>query len=179
MRIIHGFYMVCVYYQVANNFTNNNSLRIFQAIDVAIPIIQFNFYFSLVIWVSTFNTPILDSVFHTLFFSWKRIFKWILHIVNDDQQNATFLAYSFIPNQLYIFQAMSSLIIRSTWLYLQHLILSTVIVAGWCHEWDGTEFHLIHDTSKQQYRWTISDAVNTVKCSWWWAKTSPERCRAD
>jgi len=21
--------------------------------------------------------------------------------------------------------------------------------------------------------------VNTVKCSWWWAKTSPETCRAD
>jgi len=29
------------------------------------------------------------------------------------------------------------------------------------------------------YRWTISEAVNTVKCSWWWAKTSPETCRAD
>ena len=38
------------------------------------------------------------------------------------------------------------------------------------------QFHLIHDTSRQQYRWTISDAVNTVKCSWWWAKTSPEIC---
>jgi len=21
--------------------------------------------------------------------------------------------------------------------------------------------------------------VNTVKCCWWWAKTSPETCRAD
>ena len=40
-------------------------------------------------------------------------------------------------------------------------------------------FHLIHDTSRQQYRWTISEAVNTVKCSWWWAKTSPATCRAD
>ena len=40
-------------------------------------------------------------------------------------------------------------------------------------------FHIIHDTSRQQYRWTISEAVNTVKCSWWWAKTSPETCRAD
>jgi len=28
--------------------------------------------------------------------------------------------------------------------------------------------------SQQQYRWTISEAVNTVKCSWWWTKTSPE-----
>jgi hypothetical protein len=37
--------------------------------------------------------------------------------------------------QLYMFRAMSSPIIRSTWLYLQHLILSTGIVAGWCHGW--------------------------------------------
>ena len=35
-------------------------------------------------------------------------------IVNDDQQDATILAYLFIPNQLYMFQAMSLLIIRST-----------------------------------------------------------------
>jgi len=38
-------------------------------------------------------------------------------IVNDDQQDATILAYLFIPNQLYMFRAMSSPIIRSTWLY--------------------------------------------------------------
>ena len=40
-------------------------------------------------------------------------------IVNDDQQDATILAYLFIPNQLYMFRAMSSPIIRCTWLYLQ------------------------------------------------------------
>ena len=40
------------------------------------------------------------------------------------------------------------------------------------------EFHLVHDTSRQQHRRTISEAVNAVKCSWWWAKTSPETCRA-
>ena len=34
-------------------------------------------------------------------------------------------------------------------------------------------------TGRQQHRWTISEAVNTVKCSWWWAKTSPDICRAD
>ena len=39
--------------------------------------------------------------------------------------------------------------------------------------------HLVHDTSQQQHRWTITEAVNTVKCSWWWAKTSPETCTAD
>ena len=36
--------------------------------------------------------------------------------VNDNQQNATILAYLFIPNQLYMFRAMSSPIIRSTYL---------------------------------------------------------------
>jgi len=35
------------------------------------------------------------------------------------------------------------------------------------------QFHLIHDTSWQQYQWPISEAVNPVKCSWWWAKTLP------
>ena len=35
-------------------------------------------------------------------------------IVNDDQHNATILAYLFIPNQLYMFRAMSSPVIRST-----------------------------------------------------------------
>ena len=97
-------------------------------------------------------------------------------IVNDGQQDTTILAYLFIPNQLYMFWAMPSPIIRSTWLYLQHLILSTDIAAGCCHGCDG---NLIHDNSRQQYRWTTSEAVNTVKCSLWWAKTSPEKCGAD
>ena len=35
-------------------------------------------------------------------------------IVNDDQQDATVLAYLFIPNQLHTFRAISSPIIRST-----------------------------------------------------------------
>ena len=97
-------------------------------------------------------------------------------IVNDDQQDETTLAYLFIPNQLYMFLAMSSPIIRNTWLYLQFLILSTdILVAGVMYEME----HLIHDSSRQQYRWTISEAVNTFKSSWWWAKTSPETCRAD
>jgi hypothetical protein len=25
----------------------------------------------------------------------------------------------------------------------------------------------------------ITRSVNTVKCSWWWTKISPETCRAD
>jgi len=30
-----------------------------------------------------------------------------------------------------------------------------------------------------RHRWTISEAVNIVNCSWWWVKTSPETRRAD
>jgi len=33
--------------------------------------------------------------------------------------------------------------------------------------------------SRQQRWWILPDAVNTDKCSWWWAKTSPETCTAD
>ena len=32
-------------------------------------------------------------------------------------------------------------------------------------EMEPLEFHLVHDTGWQQHRWTISEAVNTVKCS--------------
>ena len=54
-------------------------------------------------------------------------------IVTDDQQDAI-MVYLFIPNQLYMFRAKSSPIIRSTCLYLQLLILTTDIAAGWYHE---------------------------------------------
>jgi hypothetical protein len=40
------------------------------------------------------------------------------------------------------------------------------------------QFQLIQDTSRQQPGWTLPDTVNTVKCSWWWTKISPEACRA-
>ena len=45
------------------------------------------------------------------------------------------LIYLFLMSST-CFGAMSSPIIRSTWFYLQHLILSTDIAAGWCHGWD-------------------------------------------
>ena len=54
-------------------------------------------------------------------------------IVNDDQKDANILDYLFIPNQLYMFRAMPSPIIRSTCQHLQLVILSTDIAAGCCH----------------------------------------------
>jgi hypothetical protein len=67
-----------------------------------------------------------------------------------------------IPSRLYMFRTMFSPIIRSTWLYLQYLVVFTQVAA-----------------SRQQLERTLPDTVNTVKCSWWWAKTLSETCRAD
>jgi len=45
---------------------------------------------------------------------------------------------------------------------------------------ESSNIHLrIYDTSRQRQWGILPEAVNTVKCSWWWAKTSPETCRAD
>ena len=54
-------------------------------------------------------------------------------MVSDDQQDATVSVHLFIPNQLYMFRAMSSPIIGRTSLYLQLLVMSTDVAAGWCH----------------------------------------------
>jgi len=37
-----------------------------------------------------------------------------------------------IPGQLYMFRRMFSPIIRSTWLYLQYLVVFTQVAVGWC-----------------------------------------------
>jgi len=115
-----------------------------------------------------------------------------------------------------MFRAMFSPIIRSTWLYLQYLLVFTQVAAGtsrqqlgwtlpdtvntvkcswwWAkHRFINVEltsnnilltiyidlFQLIEDTRRQQLGWTLTDTVNTVKCSWRWAKTSPKTCKAD
>jgi len=80
------------------------------------------------------NKEILQSIYP---FCRQRFYSDI--ILNDDQQDAIILGYLFIPNQLYMFRVMFSPIIRSTWLYLQHLRLSTGIAAGWYHGWEGIE----------------------------------------
>jgi len=53
---------------------------------------------------------------------------------------------------------------------------STILLLAGVMDEMVRQFPLIHETSRQQYRWKISEVVNTVKCSWWWAKTSPETC---
>jgi hypothetical protein len=84
--------------------------------------------------------------------------------VNDDQQDATTSVYLFIPNQLYVF---------SGDVFAHHQEHLTVFTASgiihhyccWLVSWMRWKFHLIHDTGRQQYRWSILDAVNTVKSS--------------
>jgi len=48
-----------------------------------------------------------------------------------------------IPSQLYIFWATFSPIIKSTWLYLQYLVVFTQAVAGWqpAATWVNTTRH--------------------------------------
>ena len=83
-------------------------------------------------------------------------------VVTDDQQDANILVYLFIyifiPNQLYMFRAMSSPIIRSTLLYLQHLILPTGIATGWCHGWDGTF------VPSHPWHQPAAISVNNIRC---------------
>jgi len=54
--------------------------------------------------------------------------------------------------------------------YCQPILLLTGIM-------DEMElFHLIHDSSKQQYWLTVPEAVRTVTCSWWWVEELPQTC---
>jgi len=50
-----------------------------------------------------------------------------------------YMDYFIIPSRLYMFRATFSPIIRSTWLYLQYLVLFTQVAAGWCPGWVETE----------------------------------------
>jgi hypothetical protein len=51
-------------------------------------------------------------------------------IVNDDQQNATILAYLFIPSQLCMFQAISSRIIGLVYIYSFCYCPPVLLLAG-------------------------------------------------
>jgi len=39
--------------------------------------------------------------------------------------------------------------------------------------------NMVESLKSRNLGWTLQDTANTVKRSWWWAKTSPETCRAD
>jgi hypothetical protein len=77
-------------------------------------------------------------------------------ITNDDQQDATIL--------ICLCQSALHVSCDSIAHHQEHITVFTA--SGIVHRY-------------QQYRWTITDAVNTVMCSWWWTTESPETCRAD
>ena len=116
-------------------------------------------------------------------------------IVNDDQQDANILASLFLISSTCFGRCLRPSsgaldCIYIIWYCAPILLLGSVMddisisstkpagsnVGGHCAT---TMFHLTHDTSRQQPRWTLPESVNTVACSWWWAKTSLETCTAD
>ena len=108
-------------------------------------------------------------------------------IPNYNQQDATFLDLFISTDALHVSAGSSAH-------HQEHINVHTAsgivnqhccLLLSWMrwksvpsHGGDGTEFHLIHDSSKQQYWLTIPEAVCTVMCSWWWAEEPPEICRA-
>jgi hypothetical protein len=66
-----------------------------------------------------------------------------------NQQDATFSRSIYLYKLLYMFQAVSLPIIRSTKLYIQCQVFSN----HYCYHrgWDGTKFDLIYGCSRRQY----------------------------
>ena len=132
---------------------------------------------------------------------------------------------TIIPSRLYMFRAMFSPIIRSSWLYLQYCSIAVsgsvhpscyrlVFRVHFGHHYSKSALHISGDIfahhpehltvfavsgsvhpsccrlvsrvhSGHQAAATLlnttryCNTANTVNCSWWWAKTSPETCKAD
>ena len=104
----------------------------------------------------------------------------------DNQQDATILIYLLLIRSTcfgrcfrpssgayqynYSFWYCPPMLLLAGVAYTQHQPAATSVVS--CSYSD-----MLHPSL--QHRWTIPEAVVTVICSWWWAKASPETCRAD
>jgi len=51
---------------------------------------------------------------------------------------------------------------------------SDLVHLCYCRPVSWTRWNCSSISSMQRHWWTIPEAVNTAKCSWWRAKTSPE-----
>ena len=94
-----------------------------------------------------------------------------------------FLVYFVVPNQLYIFRGMFSPIIRSTWLYLQHLIQSTHVAAGRCHvpsrPWHrpaSTEMDYIWSSKYSQLLLMMDENIAEICRADWVQINKPKSC---
>ena len=104
---------------------------------------------------------------------------WIASIsLKYNQQHATFSRSVYFHKLLYMFQAVSPPIIRSTKLYIQRQVLSDqycCLLLSWMR-WNGSSISS-KIAAGSSIGLTIPDAVCTVLCSWWWAEKPPETCR--
>ena len=96
-------------------------------------------------------------------------------IPNYNQKDATILDLFISTDALHVSGGSSAHHQEHITVYTASNIVNLCSLLSWMR-WD--EFHLIHDSSKQQYWLTIPEAVCTVMCSWWWAEEPAETCRA-
>ena len=99
----------------------------------------------------------------------------IVILVTNKIQYLWFIIYS---NPLYMFRAIISPIIRSTYLYLQPWYNVPMLLPA-CNtdEVERSSTSSVFRPAATSVCYT--KAVDTDKCYWGWAKLSPETCRAD
>ena len=113
----------------------------------------------------------LTSIFVRLYLTF--VCPCIANIIsNYNQQDATFLDLFTSTDALHVSGGSSAH-------HQEHITVHTasgsqpILLLAWTR-WKSMEFYFIHDSSKQQYRLTIPEAVCTVMCSWWWTEEQPE-----
>jgi hypothetical protein len=98
-----------------------------------------------------------------------------------NQQDATISPSIYFYKLLYMFQAVSPPIIRSTKRYIQLQVLSNqycfYVPCAIVGEMELSSISSTTATGKS-IDLTILDAICTVLCSWWWAEEPLETCRA-
>ena len=82
----------------------------------------------------------------------------VLIKMTNKMQLCRIVYYSIVPWLLYMFRAILSLIIRS--------ILTVITASGFIHMC-CCRLLLSHDSSRQQHMWMKTEAVITLRCSWW------------
>ena len=122
------------------------------------------------------------------YFEWKKKLLFVLDVHESVHRDTTTKVTKKMQLCRLIYYPWSALHVSSEIFAHHQEHLTVFTVSGSIHpsscrlvswmSWNWTE--LIQDTSQQLLGWILPDTVNTVKCSWWWAKTLPKKwCRAD